>query len=846
MYDPRFHDPEYHDAAGVLPEPGDETYAVLDERGVLTAWSPGAERLLGYTAPEVRGCHGGDLLHSGPEADALADRWGRGDVIEIGQAVLRHRSGHGVVVALRAHLLVSPAGERQWLIRATDAETARREELGAALLRGLFAESPFLIDVFDRQLRFVAQNDTQRRTTGFAGADFTGRTMAEVAPAGLMDMDAFEARQRQVLQSGEPLFRTEVHGHTPADPGREHVWSESILPLRGNAGEVIALAHAVVDVTERVRARERLALVNEASTQVGTTLDALRTAQELCEVAVPVFADHAGVSLLDPVPGGQEQVPGPAGEALPLRRAAVATGPQGAVAGAVEPSTPGADALFTRVMAEGEPLLLTREQLAADLERSDPRAASAPREGDARSWLLVPLSARGVVLGTVEFVRTWHTHAFDADDVLLAQEIVARAAVCIDNARRYARERTTALALQRSLLPRLDLPALGAVEVVPRRLPADGRPELGGAWFDVIPLSGARVALVVGEVPGPGLHAAVTMGRLRTAVRTLADLDLSPEEVLTHLDDQVKRFRDEYGERGDALAGGAAGTTCVYVVFDPVSRMCHVARAGHPPPARATADGQVEMLDLPGGPPLGLGGALFESGEVILDDGDLLLLYTEGLVRPREGSTDAEPGPLCQALSDATLGTSAAPSPPGGGLDALCDRMIGRLPATRPDDDVALLAVRVHGLDSDQHVTWDVPADPEAVGRTRGLASRKLAEWGLENLQFTTEIVVSELVTNAIRYGTEPIRLRMIRDRNLICEVSDGSSTSPHVRRAHETDEGGRGLLMVAKITRLWGTRYHARGKTIWAEQPFSGGEGAFGEDGVEAAFGDDDWSELL
>ena len=442
----------------------------------------------------------------------------------------------------------------------------------------------------------------------------------------------------------------------------------------------------------------------------------------------------------------------------------------------------------------------------------------------------------------MEFVRTWHTHAFDADDVLLAQEIVARAAVCIDNARRSARERTTALALQRSLLPRLDLPALGAVEVVPRRLPADGRPELGGAWCDVIPLSGARVALVVGEVPGPGLHAAVTMGRLVPPWRTLADLDLSPEEVLTHLDDQVKRFRDEYGERGDALAGGAAGTDLRVPSVGPgVADVPRGTRGiPHPLGPRPTAS----RCSICPATSLGLGGALFESGEVTLDDGDLLLLYTEGLVRP-QGSTDAEPGATGQALSDATLGTSAAPSPPGGGLDALCDRMIGELPATRPDDDVALLAVRVMtGLGPARHLGR--ARRPEAVGRARGLASRKLAEWGLENLQFTTELVVSELVTNAIRYGTEPIRLRIIRDRNLICEVSDGSSTSPHVRRAHETDEGGRGLLMVARITRLWGTRYHARGKTIWAEQPFSGGEGAFGEDGVEAAFGDEDWSELL
>jgi PAS domain S-box-containing protein len=826
------HDPVFHDASGVLSEPDDDAYAVLDVHGVLLSWSPGAERLLGYTAQEVQGWRGTDLLHNRSDAAGLVARCGLDEVIQLGQAVLRHRRGHGIEVALQARPLESTPGDRQWLIRVTNAEATRRQELGDALLRGLFTESPFLIDVFDRQLRFVAQNAAQRRTTGFVATEFTGRTMSEVAPPGLLDMAALEARQRQVLESGEAQIQTEVRGRTPDDPDREHVWSESILPLRSRSGEVIALAHAVADTTERARARERLALVNDASTRIGSTLDVLRTAQELIDVAVPQFADHAYVNLLDPVFGGEDPVAEPVGEAVPLRRAA-SSPPTGASAdpvvatGDVDPFASGVGSLFAGAMTSGEPLLLTGEQLATELAPVDPRRAALIHEHGVHSWLLVPMSARGAVLGAVVFIRCRRAHGFETDDVLLSEEIVARAAVCIDNARRYTRERTTALALQRSLLPQR-MPVLGAVESVSRYLPASGHTVPGGAWFDVIPLSGARVALVVGDVKGHGLHSAVTMGRLRTAVRTLADLDLSPEEVLTHLDDQVSRFQDEHVE---GLTGKAAGTTCVFAVFDPISRLCVVARAGHPPPALATADGKVEFLDLPGGPPLGLGGAPFESGKVTLTDRDLLVLYSDGLVKSRDQSIDVGIGRLREALSDAQLSPLAGLSRPGHGLDDVCDTVIGRLMPYRPHDDVALLAVRVRELDPDHHVTWELPPEPEVVGRARTLAARKLADWGLEELEFTTELVVSELVTNAIHYGTPPIQLRLIRDRNLICEVSDGSSTSPHVRRALDTDEGGRGLFMVAQVAQLWGTRHHDRGKTIWAEQPFPDGDGAFTTD---------------
>ncbi|MFK0216804.1 SpoIIE family protein phosphatase [Streptomyces vinaceus] len=802
------HDPVFHDASGVVAEPGEETYALLDAHGVVIGWGPGAERLLGYTPREVHGLRGADLLLARSEP---------------GHAVLRHRSGREVEVALQARPLMSTTGERQWLVQATETDATRRRELSEALIRGLFTESPFLIDVFDTQLRFIAQNDALRRGAGFANEEFVGRTMSEVAPPDLLDMAALEARQRHVLETGEALVQTEVRGLLRGDPDRQHVWSETILPLRSSSGELIALAHTVADVTERARARERLALVNDASTRIGTTLDVLRTAQELVEVAVPEFADHAYVDLPAPVLGGEEPLVGTVGEAVTLLRAATSSAPGIPVKAAVatgdpDPFTTGPGSLFTRAMAGGEPLLLTGEELIAELAPVDPAQAERVRTYGVHSWLLVPMSARGAVLGAAVFVRQARAHGFEPDDVLLAEEIAARAAVCIDNASRYTRERTAALALRRSLLPQR-LPVLGALEAVTRYLPAHGQAELGGAWYDVIPLSGARVALVVGDAQGHGLNAAVTMGRLRTAVRTLADLDLSPDELLSYMDDQIHRFVDEHGdeEAGGRRRGGAAGTTCAYAVFDPITRQLAVACAGHPPPVLAPVGGTPAIVALPEGPPLGLGGSPFEGAEMTLDDGDVLVLYSHGLVAAPDREVDLGLDRLPEALSGIAL------TPPNG-LDQACDAVIGRLLPVLPQNDVAVLMVRLHELPAEHHVTWDLPAEPEVVARARTLATRQLAVWGLEELEFTTELVVSELVTNAIRYGSEPIQLRMIRDRELICEVSDGSSTTPHVRRAEETDEGGRGLFMVAQLAQLWGTRYHARGKTIWTEQPFPEG----------------------
>jgi ABC-type multidrug transport system ATPase subunit/anti-sigma regulatory factor (Ser/Thr protein kinase) len=360
-----------------------------------------------------------------------------------------------------------------------------------------------------------------------------------------------------------------------------------------------------------------------------------------------------------------------------------------------------------------------------------------------------------------------------------------------------------AVNLQQSLLPH-GLPEQDALDVGYRYLPAEAG--VGGDWFDVIPLPGARVALVVGDIVGHGMHAAATMGRLRTAVHNFSMLDLPPDDLLAHLDDLVARI-----DKDEATADGGApitGATCLYAIYDPISRVCQLARAGHLPPALVRPDGTAEFLDVPAGPPLGLGGLPFEAVEHRLPEGSRLVLYTDGLVEDRNRDIDVG----LDMLRDALTGPDRTP-------EQTCDAVLDALLPANPQDDVALLIAGTRALPEEQIARWDVPSDPAAVGAVRAEAIRQLERWGLDELAFTTELILSELLTNAIRHAAAPIGVRLLRDRSLICEVADTSNTSPHLRYAATTDEGGRGLFLVAQLAEQWGTRYTSEGKIIWAEQ---------------------------
>ncbi|MFE9835643.1 SpoIIE family protein phosphatase [Streptomyces sp. NPDC005551] len=547
-------------------------------------------------------------------------------------------------------------------------------------------------------------------------------------------------------------------------------------------------------------ARERLKLLYDAGVGVGSSLDVARTCEELAELAVPRFADFVTVDLADAVLNGEEP-----DVITELRRTA---------SGGIRKDAPlypvGERIVFVNTSPQARSLRTGQALVEPDLKRApgwlaqDLERSAQVVEYGIHSLITVPVRVGPLVMGVVNFWRSEKPEAFDAEEVALAEELVARAAVSIDNARRYTREHTMAVTLQRSLLPR-NLPEQSALEIAYRYLPAQAG--VGGDWFDVLPLSGARVALVVGDVVGHGLHAAATMGRLRTAVHNFSALDLPPDELLALLDELVGRIDQD--EAAEDSAAAITGATCLYAIYDPVTLRCTVARAGHPPPALVGPDGTVTFPEVPAGPPLGVGGLPFETAELELEAGSRLVLYTDGLVEDRDRDIDAGLALLGTALARADR------SP-----EDTCRAVLDALLPARPSDDIALIVAGTRALGADRVAEWQVPSDPAAVGEVRASVTRRLAEWGLDDMAFTTELVLSELVTNAIRYGGAPIRVRVLRDRSLVCEVFDSSNTSPRLRYAASTDEGGRGLFLVAQLCDRWGTRYTPTGKVIWAEQP--------------------------
>ncbi|MFI0714595.1 SpoIIE family protein phosphatase [Streptomyces inhibens] len=799
--------------------------AELDARGRIIAWTRAAERLLGYPAEEVLNRPAADLLAlPGDRARAAAvaqwcragDGWG-------GSVAASHRDGRELQLAVQVTPVLDGAGHERWSVLALEEWRLPGGGVNQLILEPFLAHAPVGMAVLDNDLRYVWVNDVLERLIPLERR--LGRQVRDVLPQ--LEAEAFEVRMQRVLRTGSPVMDYEFRSPTYADPSQERAYSASFFGLADPQGGRIGLWYMVIDVTERWRAQERLALLNDASARIGSTLDVTRTAQELADVAVPALADFVAVDLLDSVLRGGEPVPGPVDSTPTMRRSGQQSVHEGcpeaglAVGEAVQrsPSSPIARCLLT-----GESLVEPALDFATSAwVTEDPLRAAVIREFGFRSVMVAPVQARGVTLGAATFFRSRRLGPFVADDVRLAEELVARAAVCVDNARRFTRERTAARMMQQNLLPH-ELTGGSALEVASWYFPADAPSGVGGDWFDVIPLSGARVALVVGDVVGHGINAAATMGRLRTAVRTLANLDLPPDELLARLDDLVIGLVKTYGTdpaagtENASVAATFMGATCLYAVYDPVSRRCSMARASHLPPAIVAPDGSVDFPDLPAGPPLGLGALPFESVELELAEGSLIALYTNGLIETRDRDIGIGLSRLSRAL--------AVPEP---ALKDIGGNVVKALLSGPPSDDAALLLARTRALSAHQVASWDLRSDPAVVGSARTLAGRQLSEWDMDDLLFTTELIVSELVTNAIRHGTGPITLRLIRQDTLICEVSDASSTSPRLRHARTTDEGGRGLFIVAQLTRRWGTRYTPTGKIIWTEQSMPSESGAEG-----------------
>ncbi|MCI3224497.1 SpoIIE family protein phosphatase [Streptomyces sp. NP-1717] len=557
------------------------------------------------------------------------------------------------------------------------------EESGAAL-RSLLAHSAAAVAFWDTDLRCRWVNDALERYDGIPREQRLGRRPEEALAGDAVELSAI---MRRVLTTGECVvsreYRVPAASRAPCDGGL----LASFFRLDDADGRTLGVCLVVL----RVQGRspwdgDRLTVVSEAGARIGTTLDVVRTAQELADFSVPMLADYVTVDLTEAVQLGEEPLErhGLSLGRLPtFRRAGIASirtgSPEslwttGDVVYVPRPSP------FLQVLSSGRSLLEPALDPSHMWLRNDPARAEKIRDFGMHSLLIVPVLARGTLLGVVVFVRTDNPVPFDAYDQLLAEELVARAALSLDNARRYTRERTNAVALQHKLLPRR-VSGGTAMEVAARYLPADGQDSVGGDWFDVIDLPRGRLALVVGDVVGHGVDAAATMGQLRTAVRTLADLDLPPGELLTRLDRTFIRLMEDEEEATDPVP--SMGATCVYVVYDPATRTCSVALAGHPPPAVVGPEGGVAFPDLPHGTPLGLGMAPYEAAELELPAGSLMALYSDGLVEERHEDIDVGMRRMSRALG-----------PAGKSLEELSSAVIGSLPSRTLSDDATLLLAR--------------------------------------------------------------------------------------------------------------------------------------------------------
>jgi PAS domain S-box-containing protein len=766
--------------AGVLSMPSDDVLVLIDESGRVVQWGRPAAKLFGWSAKEAVGQCVTTLMHQVAAAD---DEWRRERLSDA------------------AGVLVKP------ILRGTSVlwqVLAARDALSGqdvAILKAMFTHSPVGLHVLDDQLRVVRMNTTARGLRDTPVQDLLGKHFTEAYE--LEDPAEEAAVAQRVRDSGEPVLNRLVRGFEAPGQPKRRIYSVSYFRLEDSNGEVLGLVASAVDVTEREKARSRLAFLDSVRTQVGQQLNVGAVCRELVEAVVPAFAPIAAVEVIDDVIRGEEPPAVPVHSDVLLRRAAFEGPIPVYTVGEVHQMPTGTP--FSGVLCDLQPRLVSLEEDSPWLA-ADPLRADAIKRSGSHSMIVAPLALRGQALGVVSFFRHQQADPFEEDDVAVASAVCSHAALCIENARQYMREWVIARTVQRRLLPQQ--PARrSTVEISQLHLPGqDG----GGSWFDVIALPGARTALIVGDVAGQGIFAAIRVGLLRTAIHTLAALDLQPDEMLARLSDTAARFAAAQAALpADLMPRQQPVTTnCAIAIYDPVDLTCAIARAGLPEPVAVFPDGISASLPVPAGPLLGeAGNAPFPATTVDLPEGSTLAMATATLA----DEVLAPSGPLRSLLD----GACARPLPDLRGKVAYA------LTDSHPTGETVMLLARTKALSPDRVLTRPLPADPKAAPIARAAARHQLEVWGVdEETAFTTELIVSELVGNAVRYGAPPLRLRLIWERKLTIEVSDGAASAPHVIHARTIDETGRGLFIIASLADQWGTRYEAQGKTVWAEQP--------------------------
>ncbi len=681
-------------------------------------------------------------------------------------------------------------------------------DVEAAAAQAWFAHAPAGLYVLDTELRIVSAGLATQIMGGVPAERVLGRRLTDVHS--LAARSQIEAMLGEVLDSGVPAPGRLVRMSLKDVPGRP-CWV-SAFRLEDQHGAVLGVAAVLADAGELEKKRARLPLFSELRARLGRTLDVVATCQDVVDALVPGSADIAVLDVVDSVIRGEDPPLAPLGREVPLRRAAFRySGGEPQVqahqVGDVRPLPfPGP---YAQVLTDLKPRVL---DLRPDMPwlPADPARAEAIRASGARALLAVPLALRGAVFGLLSLYRTEQAGSFDETEVDLTLGLAAETALSIDRARLYTREHTIAATVQRRLLPARQCSQTG-IEIAHAQVFGDAG---GGGWCDSFTVAGARTALAVGQISGQGIQAAAAMGELRTVVRSLARLDLEPDELVARLNDTTILLA---GERAalppsDPCQRDPLTASCVYAIYDPLARTCTYARAHHPPPVIVSPDGTAAAVpDAPAGSLLGTSDGLpFTAATVQLPAGSVLAFYTPSILPAAPSGDPGDQGPLRRILADAQRP-----------LQDLCDDVVYSLPdSPRPGDAVLVLA-RTRTFPPGQTSTWQFGPHPEEARRARAHARRKLAAWNVdEETAQATELIVSELVTNAIRYATPPMWLRIIKDLTISCEVHDGSSVAPRLRHPRTLDEFGRGLYIVGRVVQAWGTRYTPDGKTVWTEQP--------------------------
>lgn len=780
---------------------------VVDTDGLVSHWSTGARRIFGVPREAAVGCPAAELLpvsgalrESGAPAPAAAAYEESGPSLDssLSGAVAFRAAGRArldgpdrgrIDVLWWAYPLIGPGPERL-LVLAADAG-----QLGGA--------------------EGVPARDDETIAPGFApGTDFPGyRELAGRLPEILPSMSVQEATRivSQVLELGYPVIEFSHRDRVPVTPdwgvprrtgprlpGEPRHTAESVPAPRAVPRPELDLEYAAV--------RERLEFLNEVSGRIGTSLDLERTIREVTSAAVPRFADFAGTHLRAAVLAGEGFPDGPPDVTTIWHRVWVEHNDE---PGRWDDTVPVGESIafpedtpFFRCMVTGEPVVVPyvseelSNRISGEFEKRDLRPLITHR-----SLLIVPLKARDVVLGFMVLMRRPGREPFDDMDRTTGAELAARAGLVLDNARMYTYQENVAETLQDSMLPQVE-PRMAGCDIATRYLPGARLGRIGGDWFDSVKLPGSRTALVVGDVMGHGLNSAAMMGQLRTAVLTMATMEMPPAQLLRNLDDLAQRLGEQY------LA------TCLYAVYDPITSELQIANAGHIPPVLVHAeDGRAELLDLPTGAPIGVGGVAFETATVPVRPGDRLVLCTDGLVEVRGQDIGAGLAALC-----------ASAAHPAASMDDACDTIIRALnPSGGRKDDVALLMARLNGIGRDDVASWQLALDPREVARARRLVRGQLLDWELPDAVEAAELMVSEVVTNAVKHGrTHHIGLRLVRTGALLCEVSDDEPAPATLLGVTPEDEAGRGLVVVSALAREWGTSATARGKTVWFELALS------------------------